>query len=664
MLSSRLDDMVSHFRRMLLMRKFDENVDALYGEGKIAGTTHLYIGQEAIASGVCAHLTDGDVITSTHRGHGHSLATGGDIHAMYAEILGRSTGCCGGYGGSMHVADPSKGNLGANGIVGAGVPIATGAALHFKRSGSKRTAVAFMGDGALNEGCVHEALNLAAIWALPAIFVIENNGYGLSSHVSKMYAIKDLAERAVAYGMASEIVDGQDVLAVDAAARRAFDRARSGGGPTLLEMKTYRFRGHSKNDPGRYRTRDEIARWRARDPIVLIASRLKERGYDPARLKDIEADIERSVTAAIGQAEQDPLPEPGDISRNVYRGSGSDSEADNDEAGPTQAMSYSEAIRWAIGDTLRENASSFLIGEDVGAYGGSFGVTRGLFDLFGGERIYDAPISEAAIVGVGVGAAMVGGRPIVEIQFSDFLTNAMDAIVNQAAKVHFMSGGKMNVPLVIRTPMGGGVGMGAQHSQSLEAWFYHVPGLKVVAPSTGDDARGLLLSAIEDGNPVIFLEHKKLYAKRGPVSQSRQKIPFGKAVVRRAGADATVVTYSAMVEAALTAADALESKHGYRIEVIDLRTLVPLDWETVEASIEKTGRLAICHEAVVRGGVGGDIAAGVCSGPLFARLRSPILRIGAPETPVPFSPVLETHHLPDSESVFRGLLRWLEANES
>lgn len=645
---------------MLLMRKFDEAVDELYGSGKIAGTVHLYIGQEAVASGVCQSLKTGDVITSTHRGHGHSLSIGCDPRAMFAEILGRSTGCCGGFGGSMHVADCTRGNLGANGIVGAGAPIAAGAALHFKRMKSDNVAVSFLGDGALNEGCVHEALNIAAIWALPVVFVVENNQYGLSSPVGKMYAIADLAERGPAYGMASFVVDGQDVSAVEEAARTAIDKARSGGGPTLLEMKTYRYRGHSKNDPARYRSRDEVASWRKRDPILLLKPGLFGAGFVQAELDAAEAEIEQTITSAANQADSERFPDPSDILSMVYSPNELPSTGFPTEDVEQATMTYAEAVRWAIGSILTKNENSFLIGEDIGGHGGSFGVTRGLFDVFGSEKVLDSPISEAAIAGLGMGAAMVGARPIVEIQFSDFLTNAMDAVVNQAAKIHFMSGGKTSVPLVIRTPMGGGVGMAAQHSQCLEAWFYHVPGLKVVAPATPDDARGLLLTAVRDNNPVIFFEHKNIYSKKGKVSLTDAGIPFGKATIRRNGTDATIVTYSAMVDVALAAAEILAEQDGFEIEVLDLRTLFPLDWEAIESSVRKTRRLSICHEAVVRGGIGGDIAARICSGPLFRHLMSPILRIGAIEAPVPFSPGLEASVIPDVDKVLTAMRAWLK----
>ena len=306
------------FKTMFLMRRFDEMVDRLYGAGKLYGTIHLYIGQEAVGAGVCGALQHGDVIASTHRGHGHNLAMGSDPRAMMAELLGRSTGCCHGFGGSMHIADQKLGNLGANGIVGGGVPLATGAALSFKIRELAHVAISFMGDGALNEGCVHEAMNMAAIWKLPVVFVVENNQYGLSSSVKNAYAIERLSQRADAYGMPGESIDGQDLLAVSDAASGAITRARSGAGPTLLEMLTYRYRGHSKNDPARYRPTDELESWLARDPIELVRKRLLAGGAKEDELAEIQADVEAVIKDAIAFAEASPFPESADVLPKVY----------------------------------------------------------------------------------------------------------------------------------------------------------------------------------------------------------------------------------------------------------------------------------------------------------------------------------------------------------
>jgi len=324
----------------------------------------------------------------------------------------------------------------------------------------------------------------------------------------------------------------------------------------------------------------------------------------------------------------------------------------------TSEVVFGKALNWTIATAMEQDPNVFIIGEDIGTFGGAFGITKGLFEKFGAQRVLDTPISEAGLVGVAVGAAMMGMRPVVEIQFSDFLVNAMDQIVNQAAKVHFMFGGNASVPMVIRTPFGGGVGLAAQHSQSLEAWFYHVPGLKVVAPSTPDDARGLLLAAIDDPNPVIFFEHKLLYATKGPMQESLERIPLGAAAVRRKGSTATVVSYSFALHRLLEAAEKLAAD-GIDLEVIDLRSLFPLDLETVIASVERTGRLAVVHEAITRGGIGGDIVAQVCASPAFRSLKGPVLRIGAKESPIPYSPPLESYVLPSAERIEAELRTWL-----
>ncbi len=322
-------------------------------------------------------------------------------------------------------------------------------------------------------------------------------------------------------------------------------------------------------------------------------------------------------------------------------------------------MTYAAAVRHAIETEMANDPRVFIMGEDIGVYGGAFGVTAGLVERFGPERVRDTPIAEEAIVGAGVGAALVGMRPIVEMQFSDFIMNAMDQVVNQAAKIHFMFGGQMSVPLVIRGPAGAGTGAAGQHSQSLEAWFHHVPGLKVVMPATPQDARGLLLTAIRDPNPVIVFEHKLLYKMSGEVSDSIDEIPFGQAAVRRPGTHATVVTYSLMVWRVLEAAERL-AQDGWDLEVIDLRTIHPMDVEAITKSVKKTGRLAICHEAVGRGGIGGEIAARIMEDDAFDSLDSPLLRITGLNTPVPYSPPLEQAFIPSTERIVNQLETWLK----
>ncbi len=313
-----LEEAIRWFRTMLTIRRFDETIDELFASGKVHGTTHLYIGEEAVATGIIGALDSGDVITSTHRGHGHNIALGGDVRAMMAELLGRETGYCRGYGGSMHIADQSLGNLGANGIVGGGLPIAVGAALGFVMQKQPKVVVAFSGDGALNEGAFHEAANLAAIWRLPVVFVVENNLYGMSGSVKEMFAIGHLAERASGYGIPATMVDGNDVFSVWEAGSQAVQVARSGGGPTLIEAMTYRYKGHSKSDANRYRSREEIRDWRKRDPITHLEQHLSSHGVDHTMLNEIRDEVVQVIADALKYAEESPWPNPEILEDSVY----------------------------------------------------------------------------------------------------------------------------------------------------------------------------------------------------------------------------------------------------------------------------------------------------------------------------------------------------------
>jgi pyruvate dehydrogenase E1 component alpha subunit len=653
--------------QMLLIRAFEETVEQLYAAGKMHGTMHLYIGQEAVAVGAIAALRPDDYITSTHRGHGHAIAKGQDLRAMLAELLGKETGVCRGRGGSMHLADLERGNLGANGIVAGGIPIAVGAGLSIRMQGQDRVVLCFFGDGAANHGNFHEGLNMAAIWRLPVVFLCENNQYAMSMAVRRAMAVPRVADRAVAYGIPGETVDGMDVVAVYRAVRAAVERARRGEGPTLIEAITYRYRGHSKSDRQVYRTKDEVQAWMARDPIARLREALIARGWlSEAEAAALEERAREAVAEALRAAEGDPEPEVAQLTEGVYAEDplfplrwirqAFGSEVPVEPPAGTRELSYAEALREAMAQAMAADERVFLMGEDIGVYGGAFGVTQGLIERFGPERVRDTPISENTIVGAGVGAALTGMRPIVEMQFMDFVTLAMEQTVLQAAKVRYMFGGKARVPLVLRLPGGSGTGAAAQHSESLEAWFVHVPGLKVVAPATPYDAKGLLLAALADDNPVIFVEHKLLYRTRGPVPEEPYLVPLGKAAVRRPGRHLTIVAYSIAVLRALEAAERLAAE-GIEAEVIDLRTLKPYDAETVIASVKKTGKLLIVHEAPLLGGFGGELAAAVAQSEAFAYLEAPIVRLGGADVPIPYHPRLERAAVPQVEDIVEAARR-------
>jgi 2-oxoisovalerate dehydrogenase E1 component len=643
----------SLYTTMVKIRRFDERTVELFQQGLVKGTAHSYVGEEAVATGACANLREDDYIVGTHRGHGHCIAKGARVDRMMAELMGRADGYCQGLGGSMHIAALDLNILGCNGIVAAGLPIGTGAALANRLHKTDRVVIAFFGDGGANQGVVHESMNLATVWRLPIVFLCENNQYALSTASTRTTAGESIAGRAAAYGIPGVRVDGNDVLAVYEAVRAAVERARRGDGPSLVEALTYRWGGHSMraNLPD-YRTREEEREWMERDPVARFRHELVDtrRATTPMRLKELEESVEVELDHAVefGRASAEPTVEL--MEASVYAPHQAVTEP-ADRSGPERTMA--EALNQALYAELEGDARVFVMGEDVGLIGGIFQVTRGLREKFGEDRVRDTPISEATFVGAGVGAAIAGLRPVVEIQIWDFIAMTMDQVVNQAAKFRFMLGGRPTVPLVIRGPQGGGIRLAAQHSQSLEAWFAHVPGLVVVAPSTPYDAKGLLISAIRDDNPVIFLEHKALYATRGPVPDATYAIPLGRADVKRVGSDVTVVATQVMVGRALAAAADLD-KEGVSVEVIDPRTLVPLDEGMILASVAKTHRLVIAHEAVKRGGFGAEIAALVAE-KAMDELDAPIARVGARSVPMPYNDALERATIPSVDDIVTAI---------
>jgi len=653
-----LEKLLEMHHLMLRARRFDEAVIDLYASGEIPGFMHLYIGEEAVAVGACAALENGDFITSTHRGHGHCIAKGGDPRRMMAELFAKADGYCKGKGGSMHIACLSLGILGANGIVGGGFPIADGAALSAQTLETGRVSLCFFGDGASNEGSFHEALNLAGVWKLPVVFVCENNLYAQTTPQSEHQGVRDVAARAASYGMPGTIADGTDVLDVFSNVSVAVARARTGSGPSLVECKTYRYRGHWEGDPQPYRTRGEIEEWKKRDCLLSLEERLvRDYGVDRADFERRRTEVDSEIKDAIAYARSCPPPKPEDVLTNVYSPVDAHLADRTPKALRVEAgkMTMRQAINATLDRILEADTRSLIFGEDVGLLGGAFSVTKGLFDKYGGRRVRNTPISEGAIVGTAIGASLTGLRPIVEIMFCDFLYVAMDQIVNQMAKMKYMYGGDAQLPIVIRCTCGGGFSAAAQHSQSNEAMFMHVPGLKIVMPSTPDDSAGLLLSAYQDPNPVLFFEHKGLYDEKGEVTGAA--VPIGKARVAREGGDLTVVTYGKMRKLCEAAADQL-SRDGISIEVIDLRTLLPLDADTVLSSVRKTGRLTIVHEAPLTAGAGAEVA-GIVAEHAFSALKAPIRRIAGLDVPMPFSPILENTAIPSARRIVEELKKAL-----
>ena len=678
------------------------------------GPTHVSIGQEASPVGASTALRADDNVTSSHRGHGDAIAKGfaairrmsdaqlrarvpgspAETHAelleaaleehvyrVVAELFGKEEGYCRGRGGGMHIGDFSTGNLGANAIVGGSVPIATGAAMAHRYERSDKVVCCFAGDGAYANGVVLESLNWAAqaqwtnhlaadrAFGLPIIFFIQNNHYGMTHHTDEeVMGVRHLARRAAGFAqdnMHAEVINGMDVLAVRDAVRRAATVCREGQGPVLIEASTYRYYGHSLSDPrNEYRTREEEAAWRAVDAIALLKAQLVEAGVaSEADLAAVEARVhDRNARAAI-RASQATDPDPADILKYLYTEGTSEivpegarnvvpyAAAPVAKRGPDGAITYRDAIREALVEEMTRDRRVLFYGEDVADYGGAFKLTKGLLETFGRERVFNTPISEPTICGTAVGAAIVGLRPIVELMYMDFALMASDQIANQAAKWHYMSGAQLEVPLVVRASVGAGKGYGGQHSQSLESLFTHLPGIWVVYPSNAADAKGLLKSAIRTNNPVLFVESQSLYGTKGIVNGAEHLEPIGVARVAREGTDVTLVSWGPAVPDALQAAERLASEDGVQAEVIDLRSLVPLDMATVLASVRKTGRCVVASQAVLTGSFVNEVVARI-QGEAFDFLDGPVGRIGAQAGISPQAESLEKAFLPNSDDIY------------
>jgi 2-oxoisovalerate dehydrogenase E1 component len=641
---------------MQLIRQCEEHLARLHQRGLVHGACHTYVGQEAIAAGICAHLRRDDVVFSTHRGHGHALAKGLPPEELIAELLGRATGCSRGRGGSMHLFAPEIGLMGTSGIVGPCILQAVGAAYSFKLARSDRLAVAFFGDGAVNNGAFHEGLNMASIWRLPAVFVCENNQFATEVPFQYASGIPDVGRRAADYGLHGLEVDGNDVLAVHEAAREAVARARSGGGATLIECKTYRTRPHAEGmGDFTYRTRDEVQEWKTRCPIL----RLRQSHAD--RAADFDA-IDRDVAAVIARssqsAENAAWPDPSTATDHVYapriRPSPRQEPPRNDS---TRVTTFVQATVEALRHEMQHNPRIFVMGEGIGRRGGNFATTTGLYDLFGPERLCDTPICERGFVGLACGAAMAGARPVVDFMFVDFLNDAFGELVNQIAKMQYMSSGRLKMPVLLRGCIGVGHSAATHHSSSFHSIYAHVPGLRVVVPATPFDAKGLMHHALRSDDPVLFLEPRELMAVKGPVPEEPYEIEFGRAALVRKGTAATLVAMGLMLHRTLAAADAL-SASDVTFDVIDPRTVSPLDIDMVLASVAKTGRLLVVDEAYPPCSVASEIAARVADAG-FNDLDAPIRRLNGAFTPTPYSPTLEEAVVPqtkDIEQAIRDLL--------
>jgi 2-oxoisovalerate dehydrogenase E1 component len=665
------------YRSLLLPRLIEEKMLRLLRQGKLS-KWFSGIGQEAIAVGVTAALQPDDYILPMHRNLGVFTSRGLDLATLFRQLLGKDGGFTRGRDRTFHFGSLPHHIVGMISHLGAMLPVADGLALAAQLRGQPRVAATFTGDGSTSEGDFHEACNLAAVWKLPVLFVIENNQYGLSTPVSEQYACANLADRGVGYGMPGVVCDGNDLLAVIRVVRDAAARARRGEGPTLLEFKTFRMRGHEEASGTDYVPSALIEEWTARDPLTRFEQIIDARavfgdGERDALRRSLKDDIDRLADEAV--AAPDPQSTAERELADVFApttATGRSITLKHSEPDASRELRYIDAISDGLREAMRANSEVILLGQDIAEYGGVFKVTEGFVEEFGKARVRNTPIIESGAIGAAFGLALEGFRPMVEMQFGDFITCGFNQIVNNLAKTHYRWGAA--VPVVIRAPIGGGTGAGPFHSQNVEAWFTHVAGLKVVAPATPADAKGLLLAAFEDANPVLYLEHKFLYrSAKGPVPEGYFTVPLGEARIAResraaaaagagagggAAATATIVTYGVGVQWALEAAGTLAAE-GIDIEVIDLRSLIPWDVERVLASVKKTSRALVLHEAPQTSGFGAEIAATI-GREAFEWLDAPVARLGALDMPVPFSKALEEIFSPKGRLVpaLRDLLAY------
>jgi 2-oxoisovalerate dehydrogenase E1 component len=657
------EQIVALYRTMQIIRQTEEELGRCHQRGLVHGACHTYVGEEAIATGVCAHLTEKDSVFSTHRGHGHALAKGMPPRELIAELFGRATGCSRGRGGSMHLFSPEIGMMGTSGIVGPCILQACGGGYSSKLLKNGTVGVAFFGDGAVNNGAFHEGLNMASIWKLPVLFICENNQYATEVPFSYSSGNPSVGSRGVTYGIPGFTLDGNDVLEIYRVAGEAVERARSGGGPTLIECKTYRTRAHAEGmGDFTYRTREEVAAWKEKCPIVRLRHKAASGANAESLQKqfaEVDLEIAEMVREARTAAEASPVPESSTATDHVYVTAAKfKPKAPVPAAGQDRQISYVAATLEALDHAMAADSTIFVMGEGIGVRGGNFTTTLGLHAKYGGERLCDTPICERGFVGLACGAAMTGTRPIIDFMFIDFINDSFGEIINQIAKVQYMSSGRLKMPVLLRGCGGVGHSAATHHSGMYHSIYSHIPGLKVVLPSNPHDAKGLMARALKSDDPVLFLEHRELMQLKGPVPDGYYEIPFGQARVVRPGDHVTVVALSLMVQHAIAAAEQLAAQ-GISVEIIDPRTVSPLDIDTILQSVAKTGRLLVVDEAFGPCGFASEIAAQVADAG-FNDLDAPIKRLHGAFAPTPYAPTLEQAVVPNVEQVVTAIRKLIE----
>jgi 2-oxoisovalerate dehydrogenase E1 component len=680
-----MQNQILRYAFMKLTRELDARFENLLLTGRVS-KWYSEVGNEATTVTAGLSLQRGDVLCTLHRDLGAILAYYLDparafpgmgfssqpdearpepdqlLYRLACQLLGRRDGFSRGVERSFHYAyrEPEAGlhHIGMISHLGSMIPVAAGCAFALRHAGTDRVAINFIGDGGTSTGDFHEGLNMAAVWKLPLILVVENNQYAFSTPTSLQFACNSLADRALGYGIKGVSADGNDADAMSEVFEEAVLRARLGEGPTLVEARLGRMRGHSEGDDSlKVVSPAELSRYLAEDPVPNYGQRLADSGVLREELRaNLDTHIVDLVETALSAALDSPTAEPETAMRSVFAVA-SDLSAEERDSNPlpgypgsedgSAPITYVEAIHQALMEEMERDETVLLMGQDIGVFEGAFRVTKGMYKRWP-DRVLDTPIAESGTLGIAEGAAILGYRPVVEMQFADFVSCGFNQIVNVAAKMFYRW--EIPCPIVVRLPSGGGVGAGPFHSQNPEGWFSHTGGLKVICPATVEDAKGLLKAAIRDPNPVIFCENKFLYRRiKASLSSAGGVLPLGKAAVRREGSDLTLIGYGASLWTCLEVADRLDGE-GVSAEVIDLRSLVPLDEETILASVAKTSRVVVAHEALLTGGFGGEVAARIADAG-FSWLDAPVRRVAYPDRPAPYVKALEAQLLPGVDKV-------------
>jgi len=633
------EKLITLYTELLRPRMIEEKMLVLLRQGRIS-KWFSGIGQEAIAVGATLALDSDEYIMPLHRNLGVFTARKMPFDKLFMQWQGRKEGFSKGRERSFHFGANEYHICGMISHLGPQLAIADGVALAHKLKKEKKISLAFSGDGGTSEGDFHEALNVAAVWRLPVIFLIENNGYGLSTPVNEQFVCKQLADRAQGYGMVGITIDGNNILEVHRAINEARQYCIREQKPILIESMTFRMRGHEEASGVKYVPKELFEEWAKKDPVANFEQYLiNQKVLDQSAIDKIRAEIQKEIEdgLATGFAAPPVKPDTAEEIADVY------APAPSVIHSTSRSKTERKFIN-AISDALRESMERYpnlvLMGQDIAEYGGAFKVTEGFVQQFGKERVRNTPLCESAIVGSALGLSIKGYKAMMEMQFADFVTVGFNQIINNLAKVHYRWG--QNADVVVRMPTGGGVGAGPFHSQSNEAWFTHTPGLKVLYPSTPEDAKGLLNAAIADPNPVMFFEHKALYrAISGEVPDDYYTIEIGKARHVQAGEDISVITYGSGVHWALEYA----AQHpGVSLDILDLRTLLPLDYAAIKEAVQRTGKVLLLHEDTLIGGIGGELSAWISEN-CFEYLDAPIIRCASLDTPVPFAIELEQNFL-------------------